>query len=148
MNDFTLLPHLECIERCFSKDTVEGIMQALEEEQADREFATQTLVTLKKMSPLALKTTHMCVRMGAVMDLDEVLGMEYGVVYQMLHKQDFYEGVGKNLVLKGMVIIYLITIACLGPCRCIIINHRIALKYSISILRNPIPSFTLPLHLD
>ena len=51
-NPFSLLPYIETIETCFSKDSVKEIMTALEEDGS--EWATKRLDAMKAASPLSL----------------------------------------------------------------------------------------------
>ena len=97
---FTLAPHMDCIQRCFSKDSVEDIVDALKAETVDKTFAADTLKTLQRMSPQSLKVTLRALRQGASLDLDECLQMEYDMAAKMMLSRDFYEGVGKVLLSK------------------------------------------------
>ena len=96
----SLTPHLECIERCFSKGSVEEIVEALKQETKDVEFAKKTLATLERVSPLSLKVTYEQMRRGKFMDLDEALKMEYRIALNMINNPDFYTGVKSVLVDK------------------------------------------------
>lgn len=97
---FTLQPHLETIDRCFSKETVEEIMQALREEKKDVEFAQEALKMMERASPLSLKIALKQIRNGASMDLIDCLKQEFRIAQNMLHNDDFYTGVKATLITK------------------------------------------------
>nr|CAB3252815.1 3-hydroxyisobutyryl-CoA hydrolase, mitochondrial [Phallusia mammillata] len=86
------------IKRIFCADTVEEIFQNLEADGS--EWAKQQLDTLKKMSPTSLKVTHQQIQMGASLELDECLEMEYRIGCNCLRNNDFQEGVRALLVDK------------------------------------------------
>ncbi len=100
LKPFSLAPHLETIARCFSKESMEEIVEALKAETKDVEFARQTLKTLSHMSPLSLKVTLRQMQLGAALDLEDVLKLEYRMSSHMMHNPDFYEGVSKMLISK------------------------------------------------
>lgn len=96
----SLTPHLDCIERCFSKGSVEEIMEALRNETKDVEFAQKTLRTLESVAPLSLKVTYRLMRMGKTLDLEDCFTNEYRVALNMVSNPDFYTGVKSVLIDK------------------------------------------------
>ena len=102
-DDSILVKHQNHIERAFSADTVEGIIENLQ--KGDSDFERKTLSTLYKMSPTSLKVTLEGLRRGAqCQTLAEDLQMEYRMakacVTMTNPKSDFYEGVRSILVDK------------------------------------------------
>jgi enoyl-CoA hydratase/carnithine racemase len=90
--------HREVIDDCFSRPAVEEIMEALRTKQS--EFATSTLATLQKVSPLSLKVTFRGLNLGSLKNIEECLNMEYKMSSQFMQEHDFYEGVRAILVDK------------------------------------------------
>lgn len=101
----SLLHQLERIDKCFSQDTVEEIVNALEHEAADpfEEWSKKVLQKLKEASPLSLKVTLQSIREGRFQPLDQCLAREYRISSKFISKQisnDFQEGVRARLVDK------------------------------------------------
>jgi enoyl-CoA hydratase len=93
-----LAHHRALIDRCFSKDSVEEILAALEAE-TDR-FATETLVVLDAKSPTSLKITHRQIRLGCDLDFDNCMRMEWRMVNRVIAGHDFYEGIRATIIDK------------------------------------------------
>jgi len=98
---------MEVIDKCFSHDTVEEIVDALESEAArlDEEWCTLALKRLKEASPLALKVSLRSIREGRYQTLDECLVREYRMSMNAISKQfshEFCEGVRARLVEKDL----------------------------------------------
>ena len=91
---FSLEPHLPLIDECFSAPSVEEIFSMLE--LTDQPFAKQTLATLRKMSPLALKITKKALEEGSEQTLAECLQMERRLSQRFCADHDFAEGLIKN----------------------------------------------------
>ncbi|XP_037946555.1 3-hydroxyisobutyryl-CoA hydrolase, mitochondrial isoform X1 [Teleopsis dalmanni] len=96
--DFLLKPHLEQINKCFTAECVEEIIENLQKDGS--EWANKTLETLGKMSPLALKVTFHQLELGGKLSLMQCLKMEYRMVVRHLQKSDFKEGVRALLIDK------------------------------------------------
>lgn len=89
----------DAIERCFSKDTVEEIVEALEAETQEAEWAQKTLNLLKVHSPTSMKVTHRLLREHATKTFEESLRMEYRIAQRfMRNKSDFFEGIRAVLI--------------------------------------------------
>lgn len=86
------------IDRCFAPDTVEGIIAALEREQA--EWARAALASIAKASPTSLKITLHQLQVGARFDVEEALQLEYRMTQHVMQRPDFFEGVRALLVEK------------------------------------------------
>jgi len=97
-NPFSLEPHLPLINECFSASTVEEIFSSLE--ASNDPFAQQTLSTMRKMSPLALKVTKMALEKGSEQTLAECLQMEKRMSERFCADHDFPEGVRALLIDK------------------------------------------------
>ncbi|XP_028116016.1 3-hydroxyisobutyryl-CoA hydrolase-like protein 2, mitochondrial [Camellia sinensis] len=96
---------IEAADKCFSQDTVEKIIDALENEAAESydEWSTTALKKLKEASPLSLKVTLQSIREGRFQSLDRCLVREYRLSLNWITKQvsnDFCEGVRARLVDK------------------------------------------------
>ena len=110
---FSLELYRDLIDSCFSRDSVEGILQSLEdaaegkgEGKGEREdeggkWATEQLARLQKVSPTSLRITHHELREGERLgSLEECLRMEYRMSQGCMRGADFYEGVRSVLVDK------------------------------------------------
>ena len=94
---FTLAKHMEDINRIFSGDTVEQIVDILRTEES--EFAEKALRSMQAASPTSLKVAHRQIREGGKMaTLGDVLRMEYRLVNRCCQDKDFYEGVRAALI--------------------------------------------------
>lgn len=99
----SLLHRIETLDKCFSHDTVEEIIDALESEEAKKQDAwcVATLRKLRETSPLSLKVSLRSIREGRHQTLDQCLRREYQMSLQALSGQitsDFCEGVRARLV--------------------------------------------------
>lgn len=99
------LRRMDAIDRCFSEETVEEILCALETEAAGQndEWYTNTIGKLKGASPLGLKITLKSIREGRFQNLNECLVREYRTTCHALSSKisgDFFEGVRARLIDK------------------------------------------------
>ena len=93
------LPALRpAIDRCFGKGSVEEIFAALQHEAGP--WAKEALAAMQRASPLSLKITHRQMQMGAGMELEAALALEFRIIQHLLGESDFYEGVRAVLVDK------------------------------------------------
>ena len=88
------------IDRCFPSDTVEGILEALQRETEDRQWAAETRAILLTKSPTSLRITLRQLVLGQGFDLDDALRLEYRLTQHVMAAHDFYEGVRAALVDK------------------------------------------------
>ncbi|XP_041459874.1 3-hydroxyisobutyryl-CoA hydrolase, mitochondrial-like isoform X1 [Lytechinus variegatus] len=95
---FSLAPHKSSIDRLFDADTVEAILQNLEQDGS--EWAIKQLETLKKMSPTSMKITLRQLLEGGKLTLGNCLSMEYRIAEGCIRGHDFYEGVRAVLIDK------------------------------------------------
>eukprot|EP00850_Spirogloea_muscicola_P010396 SM000061S19223 [mRNA] locus=s61:183261:186065:+ [translate_table: standard] len=83
------------IDECFSAETVEGIIAALEERQkGGAEWCAEPLAALARMSPTSLKVTLRSIREGRRQDLQQCLEKEYRLTVRAIElttSNDFYE---------------------------------------------------------
>ncbi|KAA8652657.1 hypothetical protein EYZ11_010660 [Aspergillus tanneri] len=88
------------IDRCFKKNTVEEIFQALEQETEQKEWAQKTLQTLSIRSPTSLKVTLRQMRLGKDWSVSETFQREHHVSGKFMRHPDFVEGVKARLMSK------------------------------------------------
>jgi enoyl-CoA hydratase len=92
----------EPIDRIFSASSAGGIIKGLENEEGPwRDWAQETLGTLAKKSPLALKVTFEQLRRGkSYKTLKEALIVEYRLATRLVQHPDFLEGVRAAIIDK------------------------------------------------
>ncbi|KAK7287006.1 hypothetical protein RJT34_22406 [Clitoria ternatea] len=101
----SVLHRIEIVDKCFCHDTVEEIVDALENvaSETNDAWCISTLNKLKEASPLSLKVSLRSIREGRFQTLDQCLLREYRMTLQGIHKQisgDFCEGVRARVVDK------------------------------------------------
>ncbi|KAK7816547.1 3-hydroxyisobutyryl-coa hydrolase-like protein 1 [Quercus suber] len=102
LDNISVLHRIEILDKCFSHDTVEEIIDALESEasKTNDAWCISTLRRLKEASPLGLK-----IREGRFQSLDQCLIREYRMSLQGISNQisrDFCEGVRARMVDKDL----------------------------------------------
>lgn len=101
----SLLHRMDTIDKCFGQDTVEEIIDSLENEAAESHdgWCVSVLKKLKEASPLSLKVTLKSIREGRFQPLDQCLIREYRISLRAISRHvsdDFCEGVRARLVDK------------------------------------------------
>ncbi|KAI3829163.1 hypothetical protein L1987_03279 [Smallanthus sonchifolius] len=101
----SVLKRMEMVDKCFSHDTVEEIIDALESEAAKTNdgWCNSTLKKLKYASPLSLKISFRSIREGRFQTLDQCLIREFQMTSLAMSCQisgDFCEGVRARMVDK------------------------------------------------
>jgi len=97
--DAPLAVHRDAIDRHFSHDSIEAILDSLAADAS--EWAAKTREELMAKSPTSLRLSLAALRRGATLDLDECLRMEYRIVHRiMTMDKDFFEGVRALLIDK------------------------------------------------
>ncbi|XP_022729298.1 3-hydroxyisobutyryl-CoA hydrolase-like protein 2, mitochondrial [Durio zibethinus] len=101
----SILYRIDTIDKCFSHDTVEEIIDSLENEAAHAydDWCKTVLRKMKEASPLSLQVTLRSVREGRFQSLDQCLAREYRMSLAAISKRvsnDFSEGVRARLVDK------------------------------------------------
>ncbi len=90
------------IDRCFARDSVEAILDALAVEPAGggakAGWAAETRAGLMTKSPTSLKITLRQLTIGRDYDLDAALALEYRLTQHVMAGHDFYEGVRAMLI--------------------------------------------------
>ncbi|KAF9203701.1 hypothetical protein BGZ49_006138 [Haplosporangium sp. Z 27] len=97
---YALSENRDAIDRCFHFNTIEEIFAALEKENTS--FGSETLKTLRGMSPTSLKVTLQQIREGANLGIADCFRMEHQLVRQFLYGHDFVEGVKALLIEKTL----------------------------------------------
>ncbi|OMH82475.1 3-hydroxyisobutyryl-CoA hydrolase, mitochondrial [Zancudomyces culisetae] len=97
---YSLAPYLNSINRCFKFDTVEQIIEALQQETEQQEWASKTLELLHMMSPTSLKLSLEMIRRAKHMSIKQCLNMETQIVCRTIQSHDFFEGVSELLITK------------------------------------------------
>lgn len=98
---------IETVDKCFGKDTVEEIFDALENEasRTNDPWCNSTLRRLKEASPLSLKVSLRSIREGRFQTLDQCLVREYRMTLQAISNQishNFPEGIRAKMVDKDL----------------------------------------------
>lgn len=89
------------IDRCFSKSSIEDIILALEEEEEpSKQWAQQTLRTLRQRSPTALHVALKQMQKGSEWSIAETFKREHQIAAKFMRHPDFNEGVRALLVDK------------------------------------------------
>jgi enoyl-CoA hydratase len=89
------------IDRTFSADTVEGILQNLDNMTGEAaEWAKATAAIIRSRSPTSLKIALEQVRRGAKLSFEDCMRTEYRIVSRVVYGHDFYEGVRAVIVDK------------------------------------------------
>ncbi|EEF35785.1 conserved hypothetical protein [Ricinus communis] len=94
---------LEMVDRYFSKDTVEEILHALEEEAKNKaeNWIIMAMKSMKSASPTSLKITLRSIREGRMQTLKQSLIHDYTIccnIIQATVSNDAYEGVRAMLI--------------------------------------------------
>lgn len=94
----TLLYHQNEIQFCFSKESIEEIIDSLEKYGND--WCHKTADILKSKSPISLKVTLEAIRRGKTLDFDHCMKMENHITQQMIQSHDFFEGIRALIIDK------------------------------------------------
>jgi enoyl-CoA hydratase len=92
---------LEKIARHFSRPSLDAVLESLERDAADDEFAAKTLATMRLRSPTSLNVAFRQITAGSTMSMDDCMRMEFRILNRMLDGRDFYEGIRAAIVDKG-----------------------------------------------
>ncbi|KAI5783780.1 mitochondrial 3-hydroxyisobutyryl-CoA hydrolase [Pyronema domesticum] len=88
------------IDRCFSADSIEGILLALSTETANKAWAEQTTKTIRARSPTSLRVTLKQLRLGKNWTIGKTFQWEHQIATRFMYHPDFVEGVDKRLISK------------------------------------------------
>ncbi|KAI8986011.1 ClpP/crotonase-like domain-containing protein [Pilobolus umbonatus] len=89
----------EMIDRCFSHDTIEEIIDALDHEKPST-WTRETKQRLLSVSPTSLRVTLKALRKGRTMSLVDCLKMEFDLIQKYMVTKDFHEGIYAAFVSK------------------------------------------------
>lgn len=87
----------DAIDYCFSHDSVEDILDMLDDGDS---WAQEQAATLRRMSPTSLKLTLHALRAGENDSIEDCLKREYRIVCALKNGHDFFEGVRAQLIDK------------------------------------------------
>lgn len=93
-----LAKHRQQIDACFGAETVEGILKCLEDDGS--EWALKTRDTILQKSPTATKVAFKQMLVGAQVEFDRAMQIEYRLSQRFMQGPDFFEGVRALLVEK------------------------------------------------
>lgn len=93
-----LSAHREAIDRHFGAQTLAGVFSSLEADGSN--WARDTLVTLRRMSPMSLRLSFDHLRAGAEMEFDDVMKLEFRIASRLIASRDFQEGVRAQIIDK------------------------------------------------
>lgn len=93
-----LMAHAEEIARCFSKKTIEEILQTLETSAS--EWSRRVARTLKSKSPTSLKVTLHALQTAEQLSFSECIAMEKNVTLNFVKNADFFEGIRATIIDK------------------------------------------------
>jgi len=91
-----VMDHLNDIDKCFARDSVEEIFEALE--RMDTEWSKTILNTLRKKSPLSLKLTFRMFRSGMSTNLGRALHQDYVIAQNLMRGNEFGIGLSHHLL--------------------------------------------------
>ena len=96
-----LIGETEAVESCFCLPDRAAILEALAKGEAQgREFAAAARKAMLEKSPTSQAIALRQMKLGAAVDLDEALRMDYRIVSRICRAHDFYEGVRAVIVDK------------------------------------------------
>jgi enoyl-CoA hydratase/carnithine racemase len=93
-----LLSHQDSIQHCFSKNSIEEIIQALA--STDSAWCHHTAEIIKTKSPSSLKITLRALQQGSQLDFDACMRMEDDLLLHFLESHDFFEGIRAAIIDK------------------------------------------------
>lgn len=89
--------HRDAIDRVFSHDTVEAIVEAL---AGEGEWGAETARTILSKSPTSLKIALRQMQVGAEASFEECMRIEFRIVSRVVEGHEFYEGVRAQIIDK------------------------------------------------
>jgi enoyl-CoA hydratase len=93
------LPNLRArIDRCYGPPSLEGVLEALAAEPSG--WGAAQLEQIRAKSPTSLAVTFRQLGIGATLDLDAAMRLEYRLVHRFLAGHDFREGVRALIIDK------------------------------------------------
>jgi enoyl-CoA hydratase len=98
LGESRLAAEREAIDRCFAGGSVEAILEALTAEGSD--WADKQVALMASKSPTSQKISFRQLRLGAALDFDGCMVMEYRMSQRVMAGGDFFEGVRAVVVDK------------------------------------------------
>ena len=98
-----LAEHRAAIDRCFSGDSIEAIIEALEAEAMETEdgdWAAETLAVMAAKSPTSQKVAFRQMRRGAGLDFAAAMALEFRLSQRFCAGADFREGIRAAVIDK------------------------------------------------
>ncbi|MEZ0280957.1 enoyl-CoA hydratase/isomerase family protein, partial [Methyloceanibacter sp.] len=97
-----LVRHTPLIDRIFSRDSVESILEGLDSEQGEDEaFARETATEIRKKSPTSLKVAFVQFTRGKSLSLANALKLEFRLASHLIGSHDYREGVAARIAGNG-----------------------------------------------
>ncbi|EKD53636.1 MAG: hypothetical protein ACD_60C00166G0013 [uncultured bacterium] len=93
-----LLQHQKEITECFSKKTMEDILQALEKHKST--WCHEVAAILRTKSPTSLKVTLLALQQAEALEFDDCMQTEYRLTSRFIQEHDFFEGIRAVLIDK------------------------------------------------
>jgi enoyl-CoA hydratase len=93
-----LAGHRAAVDRCFGAPDLAAVRARLAAEDADRDWADETLAVLDAVSPMSLGITWDLMEAGAGASLEDCLARELELSVRTAREADFHEGVRALLV--------------------------------------------------
>ncbi|XP_069142813.1 3-hydroxyisobutyryl-CoA hydrolase-like protein 5 isoform X2 [Solanum lycopersicum] len=105
IDERSILNKLSIINECFSKDSVEEIIESFEAETSKKgnDWIMPVLKRLKRASPTSLKITLRSIREGRTQTISECLKREFRIsmnIQRTIISGDFYEGIRAQIIDK------------------------------------------------
>jgi len=94
----TLAEMGDAIERCFSADTLAGVIAALEADES--EWAEKSLELVRAMCPFSQAVTFKDVRMADGRSIEECLSTAFRLALRFMDREDYFEGARAILIDK------------------------------------------------
>ena len=94
----TLTNHRAIIDQCFSEDSLDQVLVALD--ASGDEWSKRTASKIGEKSPTSLKVTFRQLREGGALDFEGCMMMELRLALRFMEDHDFYEGVRAVVVEK------------------------------------------------
>lgn len=97
----TLMGQRHFIDGCFAAATLTAILEEIDDAgYGGSEFALATYDTIRQRSPMSLAIALRQMQIGAKLDIDEALRLEFRVATRIAVGHDFYEGVRATIIDK------------------------------------------------
>jgi len=89
--EYTQMAYLPAITRCFSKETLPEIIQALKDDGSG--WAFNCLQKINSSDPVAILITFRLMKLAQGIGMQDLLKVEYAIAQEILKYRDIYEGI-------------------------------------------------------